>query len=124
MSPELLTLLGLGAAGILATKNERVSTQFDNCILNKVIAPVEGMFNTFYSNKGLIIDYVLEESIYINTPFKELYGVEISGDYNVAQYLDNAVLEKLLDDYRKDQKGFFWYVIHKQGFYQKQLGFD
>ena len=92
MSPELLTLLGLGAAGILATKNERVSTQFDNCILNKVIAPVEGMFNTFYSNKGLIIDYVLEESIYINTPFKELYGVEISGDYNVAQYLDNSVL--------------------------------
>ena len=124
MSPELITLLGLGAASILATKNERVSTQFDNCVLNKILAPVEGVFNTFYSNKGLIIDYVLEESIYINTPFKELYGVEISGDYNVAQYLDNAVLEKLLDDYRKDQKGFFWYVIHKQGFYQKQYIFS
>lgn len=101
-----------------------IAKQFDSCIVSKFLAPLESIFNTYYSNKGLIVNYVLEDSIMINTPFAELFGVEITGDYNVPQYIGNDLVEKLTNDYKKDTKGFFWYVIHKQGFYQKQYIFS
>ncbi len=69
MSPELLTLIGLGAGAYFLGNNQKFNKQFDDCIVGKVLAPVEGIFNTFYSNKGLIVDYVKENSIIINTPF-------------------------------------------------------
>lgn len=101
-----------------------IAKQFDSCIVSKFLAPLESIFNTYYSNKGLIVNYVLEDSVMINTPFAELFGVEITGDYNVPQYIANDLVEKLTNDYKKDTKGFFWYVIHKQGFYQKQYIFS
>lgn len=124
MSPELLTLIGLGAGAYFIGNNQKLNKQYDDCVVSKILAPVEGLFNTFYSNKGLIVDYVKENSVIINTPFKELYGVRIMSDYNVAQFVDDNTLLKMLNDYKKDEKGFFWYVIQKQGFYHRQYIFS
>lgn len=124
MSAEILTLLGIGATAYLIGNNQKINKQFDDCIVNKVLAPIDGLLNTFYSNSGLIVDYVKDNSIIINTPQKELFGVRIVGDYNVPYFLTDDIVEKILNDYRKDEKGVFWYVLHKQGFYHRQYIFS
>lgn len=124
MSPEIIALLGLAGTGLYFGNKEKVNSQFDKCIVDKILAPVEGVFNTFYSNQGLIIDYVKEDSVIINTPFKELYGIKIEGDNNVANFIPDVEIEKIYRTYKQDNKAFFWYVIHKKGFYHRQYLFS
>jgi len=124
MNPGIIALLGFAGVGLYFGNKSKIATQYNNCITDKILSPIGGMFNTFYSNKGLIVDYIKEDSIIINTPLKEIYGIKIVGSNNVAKFIPNVEIEKIYRTYKEDNKSSFWYVIHKQGFYHRQYIFS
>ena len=124
MNLPLITLSAIAGAGLYYGYKERIDNQLDKCVVSKLLSPLEGLSNTYYSNQGLIVDYVKEDSIIINTPNKELYGIVIEGNNNVPNFIADEEIEKIYRTYKEEKTAFFWYVIHKQGFYHKQYIFS
>ncbi len=101
-----------------------IKIQAEKCILEKLLAPIYGFFNEFYTNKGLIIDYINEESIVINTPHKELYGIKLEGKSNHQEYFTPDDLSEIYRNFNTNPKAYFFYVILKEGIYHSQYIFS
>lgn len=119
-------LVTLATAGLyLGAKNStKINKQVEMCLFDKIFVPLEGMFNSFYSNKGIIVDYIKDDSLIINTPFKEIFAIEIEGNSNIANFLDTEAINTIYRTYKNDEKAFIFYTILKQGYYQRQYIFS
>ena len=125
MNPALLFLIILAGMGLYAGyKNEKAQKEVEKTLFEKVLAPLKGLFNEFYSNKGLVIDDILDDHILINTPYKNLYGVKLEGSGNTPIYFDEIGVKEIFRTYQNTKDAFFWYVILKNGYYHGQYLFS
>ena len=114
MNPALLFLIILAGMGLYAGyKNEKAQKEVEKTLFGKVLAPLKGLFNEFYSNKGLVIDDILNDHILINTPYKNLYGIKLEGSGNTPIYFDEIGVKEIFRTYQNTKDAFFWYVILK-----------
>ncbi|MBQ3674022.1 MAG: hypothetical protein II923_00255, partial [Campylobacter sp.] len=126
MNLSLLAMLGIAGGGLYSGYqfSKTIRNEVDNSIFSKLLAPLNGLFYNYYSNKGLMVNEVLEESIMINTPEKELFGFKVEGGSNTPFYLGANSIERIYRSYKDKPNAFFFYVILKQGFYQRQYIFS
>lgn len=121
MNLATLALIGLAGAGIY---NGLKKSNKTNSIFDYVIIPINSLLNEYVSNSGLIVDIVGDDYIRINTPLKELYGLELAGYDNVPNYLSDDTIKEIFRDYKKFDDSYLFYCLHKQGKYQKQFLFS
>ena len=73
MNAPLMLLLILSVIGLyIGYKNEKTQNFINKSFFGKIIAPLTGLFNDFYSNKGLMIDNVGDDYVLLNTMYKNL----------------------------------------------------
>lgn len=121
MNLAILALIGLAGTGIYrGLKN----TDKSNTLFEKIIIPLNSIVNEYISNSGLIVDIVGDDYVRINTPLKELYGIELVGYDNVPNYLSDDIIKEIFRDYKKFDDSYLFYCIHKQDKYQKQFLFS
>ncbi|MBQ7270204.1 MAG: hypothetical protein IJR18_00780, partial [Campylobacter sp.] len=79
MNLSLLAMLGIAGGGLYSGYqfSKTIKNEVDNSLFSKILAPLNGLFYNYYSNKGLMVNEVLDESIMINTPEKELFGFKV-----------------------------------------------
>lgn len=121
MNLAILALIGLAGAGIF---NGLKKTNKSNFLFDRIIIPINSLFNEYVSNSGLIVDMVGKDYIKINTPLKELYGLELVGYDNVPNYLGDDIIKEIFRDYKKFNDSYLFYCLHKQDKYQKQYLFS
>lgn len=126
MNLSLLAMLGIAGGGLYSGYqfSKTIKNEVDNSLFSKILAPLNGLFYNYYSNKGLMVNEVLDESIMINTPEKELFGFKVEGESNTPFYLGANSIERIYRSYKDKPNAFFFYVILKQGFYQRQYIFS
>lgn len=125
MNP-ILVLAALAACGgaYYGFRSSKMQGAIDKTLFGKILAPAQDFFNDFYSNKGLIIDDVLEDNILVNTMYKNLYGIKLEGASNTPVYLDDLGVGELFRTFQNNDDAFFWYVIFKDKFYHRQYLFS
>ena len=89
MNPILvLAALAVCGGAYYGFRSSKAQGAIDKTLFGKILAPAQDFFNDFYSNKGLIIDDVLEDNILVNTMYKNLYGIKLEGTSNTPVYLE------------------------------------
>ncbi|EAI7269841.1 ATP-binding protein [Campylobacter lari] len=125
MSIAFLTLGGLALAGAyFGFKKKDPSMNLSSCFFDKLATPLYTFFNEYHSNSLFLIDSINEDHILCNTPYPELYGVEISSKSTLINFFDENSINILIRDYKDEPNSFFYYVLHKQGNFQKQYIFS
>jgi hypothetical protein len=122
----LATLIGFIGAGLAygyKQMRQNPDIKLSNCFFEHAAAPLYTLLNTYYSNSGLIVDSVKENSIICNTSFKELFGIKLEGGDNTINYLNNMTIDNVYREFRRADDGYLYYVILKRGQYQKQYIF-
>lgn len=119
-----LTLSFFGALALAGTyfgfKQKDPTIQLGSCFFERLAIPFYTFFNEFYSNGGLLVDYIGENYLQINTPLGKLYGIEIAGTSTIHNYLAEEKIKELIENFKRDDTAFFFYLIHKKGKWQKQ----
>lgn len=125
MNLPLLSLLGLAGAGIYyGMKRKDPNIQLSNCFFERLALPISNLFDEFASNAGLIVDRVDEDSIRINTPLQNLYGLDLVGGDNTVQYLPIELIKQIFRDFKRREDSYFFLVLLKHDSYQKQFLFS
>ncbi|MDR1285372.1 MAG: hypothetical protein LBJ88_04140 [Campylobacteraceae bacterium] len=121
-------LIALGALGLFGLykgmKAKDPSIQISTCFFDRLAVPIYNLLRAYYSNSGLMVDIVKEESIICNTPYPELFGITLEGNDNTLNYLDDTTVSTLFRDFKKQDDAYFFYVVLKQGLHQKQYIFS
>lgn len=125
MNLSLVALTALAGAGTFYGMRKKDPTiNISSCFFDRLATPVFNLFRNFDSNMGLVIDDIAADHILINTPPKKLYGLELIGGDNIANYFDQDNIDSMIRDNKKDPFSYFLYAILKQGKYQKQYIFS
>lgn len=125
MNLSLLTLGGLALMGTyFGYKKKDSSASLSNCFLDKIAQPLYNLFVEYHSNSLFQIDYIKEDYIICNTPYEKLYGIELVSNENIEKHIHNETIKELIRDSKDNENGFFYYMILKQGHYQKQYIFS
>ena len=125
MSVSALALSTLALGGLyFGFKKKDPSIELGSCFFDRLLIPAYTLMNQYYSNSGLFLDNTTEESVEINTPLKTLYACEISGYSTIHNFADNNLINEVFREYKKDESGYFYYVLHKQGKWHKQYIFS
>ncbi|EOC5006589.1 hypothetical protein ACI4X5_001487 [Campylobacter upsaliensis] len=125
MNLALLTLGGLALAGTyMGFKKKDPSMNIGSCFFDKLATPLYTLFNEYHSNSLFLIDSIEKDYVICNTPYEKLYGIELSGKSNLAHYLRSEALAELIRDNKDSEDSFFYYVLLKQGQFQKQYLFS
>ncbi|OCR99079.1 hypothetical protein A9K75_08520 [Campylobacter fetus subsp. testudinum] len=125
MNAPLLALLFFAGAGVyFGLKSEKTQNALDKSLFKKIFAPLKALENEYYSNSGIIIDAINEDSIGVNTMGKILYGIKLEGGGNTATYLDENIIKELYRNYKNTSGADFYYSILKSGFYHRQYIFS
>lgn len=123
-----LPLLTLGALALAGTyygfKRKDPSINLGSCFFERLITPLYTFFNEWHSNSGLLIDYIHEDCVSLNTPNEKLYGIELVSGSNIHKYLHKNTIEQVINSYKGFDTAGFFYVMHKQGKWQKQYIFS
>ena len=123
-----MSLMALGALGIFGTywgfKKKDPTIQLGSCFFERLAIPLYTFFNEWHSNSGLLIDYIHEDCVSLNTPNEKLYGIELSTGSNIHKYLSKETIEQVINSYKNDNTAGFFYVLQKQGKWQKQYLFS
>ena len=115
----------LAMAGVyFGFKKKDPSINLGSCFIDRLGTPIYTFLNEYRSNVGLSIDLIDEDSIVLNTPNGRLYGIELVGKSTINEFYDNQSVQELFREYKKADDGFFFYVLHKQGRWQKQYIFS
>lgn len=122
MNLPLLALLGAGAFALWQGSKKQDAAS-SNYWLDRVLRPLNNLFIEYHSNSFFNIESIKEEYIVCNTPFPNLYGLSILSSENIQKYLRKDVIETLIRDNKESEDAFFYYVLHKQGRFQKQYIF-
>ncbi|TEY00720.1 ATP-binding protein [Campylobacter sp. US33a] len=121
-----LTLLTLGVAGLGATywgfKKKDPSIQLGSCFFERLAIPIYTLLNEYHSNSGLMIDYINENSVNLNTPINngEIFGIELKSNSNIHSFLEKNFIDEIISSYKENTNSILFYVIHKQGKWHKQ----
>lgn len=118
----LSALVGTGA--FYGMRRKDPSINLSSCFFDRLATPAFNLLRNFDSNMGLVIDELADNHIFINTPPKKLYGVELIGGDNITNFFDKDSIESMIRDNKKDPYSYFLYAILKQGKYQKQYIFS
>lgn len=125
MNAPLMLLLILSVIGLyIGYKNEKTQNFINKSFFGKIIAPLTGLFNDFYSNKGLMIDNVGDDYVLLNTMYKNLYGIKLEGSSNIPNFFNVDDAKTLYRTYKNKPNAFFYYVILKDGIYHRQYIFS
>lgn len=125
MNIALMSLAGLGLLGsYVAMKRKDPSINTSSCFFEKLAYPLYHFFNEYHSNSLFLIDSIKENSILCNTPFGELYGIEINSGSTLPKFVNEDIINSLIRNYKDDENAFFFYVMHNQGKFQKQYIFS
>ena len=125
MNLPLIALAGLGIFGLYkGMKKKDPTIELGTCFFDRLASPIYNLFRSYYSNSGLIVDMIKEDSVTCNTPHAELYGLLLEGNDNTLNFLDNTTLEIMFRDFKKQDDAYLFYVMHKQGLFQKQYIFS
>lgn len=108
----------------LGFKHKDPSIKLGSCFFERLATPLYTLFNEYHSNKGLLVDYIQDDSVILNTPYSTLYGVEICSNGTLDVSLNKDFIDSLIRDYKKQENSYFFYVLHKQGKWQKQYIFS
>ena len=113
MNLSLLAMLGIAGGGLYSGYqfSKTIKQEVDSTLFSKFLAPLNALFYNYYSNKGLMVNEVLEDSIMINTPEKELYGFKVEGGSNTPFYFGANSIERVYRNYKDKPSAFFFYVI-------------
>ncbi|ECL7251361.1 hypothetical protein FTT09_08615, partial [Campylobacter jejuni] len=121
MNIALLTLSGLALAGTyFGFKKKDPNTNISSCFFDKLATPLYTLFNEYHSNSLLLIDSIKESSILCNTPYSELFGIEISSYSTLPNYINSNEIDSLISNLKENNDAFFYYVLQKQEKFQKQ----
>ncbi|MBR8466473.1 hypothetical protein KDE13_09015 [Campylobacter sp. faydin G-140] len=123
-APILVLLILAGMALYFGYQTEKAQNFINKTLFLKIIAPFQGLLNTFYSNKGLIIDDIGDDYVRLNTMYKILYGVKLEGYSNTPNFLDDNDVKGIYRTYKNQPNAFFYYVIFKDGIYHRQYIFS
>lgn len=122
MNLPILALLGAGAFALWqGSKKQDVAKS--NYWLDRVLRPLNNLFIEYHSNSFFNIESIKEDYIVCNTPFPNLYGLSVLSSENIQKYLRKDVIETLVRDNKESEDAFFYYVLHKQGRFQRQYIF-
>ena len=123
-----LGLLTLGAIALGGTyfgfKKKDPSIQLGSCFFERLAVPLYTFFNEWHSNSGLLIDYIHDDCVSLNTPNNRLYGVELVTGSNIHKYLSKSTINQMINSYKDHENAGFFYVMHKQGKWQRQYVFS
>lgn len=119
-----LALLTMGALALGGTywgfKKKDPSIKLGSCFFERLIVPLYTGFNHWYSNGGLLVDYIGKDYIEINTPLKKLYGIKIVGTQTIHDYLSDFKIDEIVTQFKRENDAFFYYVLHKDKKWQRQ----
>ena len=123
MNLALWTLLGAGAFTLWkgARRPEGKGADF---IIDRIARPLYNIFIEYHSNSLFQIDYIKDDYIVCNTPLEKLYGIEISSSENIQNFVHKEIIDTIIRDTKDSEDAFFYYVLHKQGRFQKQYIFS
>lgn len=122
MNIPLLTLLGAGAFALWqGSKKQNIAKS--NYWLDRILRPLNNLFIEYHSNSFFNIESIKDNYIVCNTPFSNLYGLNILSSENIQNYLIKDIIETLIRDNKDSEDAFFYYVLHKQGIFQRQYIF-
>lgn len=125
MNLALMTLLGIGAVGTYwGFKKKDPEMKLSHCFFDKLATPLYTFFNEYRSNSGLLVDYIEDDYIIVNTPYEKLYGCELTTGYTIHRYLSKNSIEMAINTYRMQDNASFFYVMQKQGRWHKQYLFS
>ena len=125
MNLALMTLGGLALAGTyMGFKKKDPTMNIGSCFFDKLATPLYTLFNEYHSNSLFLIDSIEEDCIICNTPYERLYGIELSSNSNLTNYLRSEKLSEIIRDNKDSEDSFFYYVLLKQAKFQKQYLFS
>lgn len=125
MNLTLLIFFLLAIAGTYwGFKKRDPSIQLGSCFFERLAIPIYTFFNEWHSNSGLLIDYIHEDCVSLNTPHEKLYGIELTTGSNIHKYLQKTTIEQIINSYKNHDSAAFYYVMHKQGKWQRQYLFS
>lgn len=120
MNLALMTLGGLALAGTyMGFKKKDPAMNLSSCFFDKLATPLYTLFNDYHSNSLFLIDSIEDDHIVCNTPYPKLYGIELSGNSNLPNFLRSEKLNEIIRDNKERNDSFFYYVLIKQGKFQK-----
>ena len=105
-------------------KKKDPTININSCFFDRLLTPIHTFLNEYRSNSGLSIDLIDEDSVILNTPNGRLYGVELLGSSTINNFLNKEAINEIFREYKKSDDGFFYYVLHKQGKWQRQYIFS
>ncbi|CAD7289496.1 hypothetical protein LMG7974_01573 [Campylobacter majalis] len=121
MNLALLALAGTAFVGTyFGFKKKDPSMNLSNCFFDKLANPIYNLFNDWHSNSLFLIDKIGDDCVSTNTPFKELYAVKLVTNQTIKTYLSSDKIDEIIRDYKESNDAFIFYLLHKQGNYQKQ----
>lgn len=125
MSIAAITLGALGLGGLYyGLKKKDPSIELGSCFFDRLLIPAYTLMNQYYSNSGLFLDNTTEESVEANVPLKAIYACEIMGYSTIHKFADDNLINQVFREYKKEENGYFYYVLHKQGKWHKQYIFS
>ena len=121
MNLAFLSLIGAGLWGAYAGfKKKDPQIDLTHNIFDKIGKPIYNLLSDFHSNSLLQIDKINDDSIEINMPLKTLYGVKLSTTQTIPNYFGKEQIDEIIRDFKQSNDAFIYYVLHKQGNFQKQ----
>lgn len=125
MNLGLMTLVGLGLGGAYwGFKHKDPDMKMSHCFFDKLATPLYTFFNQYRSNTGLLVNYIDDESVIVNTPLEKLYGIELTTGYTIHRYLSKNSIDMVISAYKLQDNASFYYVMQKQDKWQKQYLFS
>lgn len=119
MNLPILALIGAGAFALWQGSKKQDAAK-SNYWLDRVLRPLNNLFIEYHSNSILNIENIKEHHIVCNTPFQDLYGICILSSENIQKFLRREFIEALIRDNKEFDDALFYYVLHRQGHFQKQ----
>lgn len=123
MNLALLSLSDLALAGAYFGYKKKDS-HFNQCFLDKLAKPLYNLLVEYHSNSLFLVDYIKEDYIICNAPYEKLYGIELVSNENIQKHIYPEKIKELIRDSKENDEGFFYYVLVKQGLFQKQYIFS
>lgn len=118
-----LTLISAGAFA-LYQGSKKPDNKNSNYLMDRIFRPLYNVFIDYHSNSLFSIDFIKDDHIVCNTPFQNLYGIEIISNQNIQTFIHKEIIEDLIREYKDSEDAFFYYVLQKQNQFQKQYIFS
>lgn len=106
MSLILTTMGALALAGTYYGFKKRSSNEYWFLLFDKLATPLYTFFNEYHSNSLFLIDSIKEDHIICNTPYPELYGIEIFTKSNLQEHFVNSLIDELVRDNKDSPDAF------------------